>query len=88
MRRHRGGRTSWACVSCGLSSAHLPHTHVRHRGREGLTEKFADLVGVGSYFGQVVDEQQHGRQRKDTGEEAEIPELHQELDVLCKQALR
>ncbi|KAG7268141.1 LOW QUALITY PROTEIN: hypothetical protein CRUP_010095 [Coryphaenoides rupestris] len=36
---------------------------------------------------QVVEEQQHGGQRVDAGEQAEVAELHQQLNVLPEQAL-
>ena len=68
-------------------SADPPHAHVCRRGGEGLAEELADLVGVRSDLRQVIDEQQYGRQRIHTGEKTQIPKLHQELDVFCKQAL-
>lgn len=70
-----------------MRRAHLPDAHVSHRGEEGFTEELADLIGIGSDLCDVVDEQQHSRQRIHTGEQTQIPKLHQELDVLCKQAL-
>lgn len=67
--------------------ADLPHAHVGHGGGERFAEELADLVGVRPDLREVVDEQQHGRQRIHTGEQAQITKLHQELNVLCKQAL-
>lgn len=78
------------CVSfllCIVFPADLPHAHVSRRGRKWLAEKLADLVGIRSDLCKVVDEQQHGRQRIHAGEKTQIPKLHQELDVLPKQAL-
>lgn len=69
-------------------SAHLPHAHVGHRGRKRFAEEFAHLVGVRADLCEVIDEQQHGRQRKHTGKQTQVAKLHQELNVLCKQALR
>lgn len=70
-----------------LFPADLPDPHVSHREAEGFAEQFADLVGVRSDLSEVINEQQHGRQRKHTGEKTQIPKLHQELNVFCKQSL-
>lgn len=70
-----------------LDFADLPHAHIGHRGGERFAEELADLVGVRPDFREVIDEQQHGRQWVDAGEKTQITKLHQELNVLCEQAL-
>lgn len=67
--------------------ADLPHAHVGHGGGERFTEELADLVGVRPDLCEVIDEQQHGSQRIYAREKTQIAKLHQELNVLCKQAL-
>ena len=75
-------------LKCRKRGADLPDPHARHGSGEGLLEQLAHLVGVGADLRQVVDEQQHSGERVHAREQAEVAELHQELNVLCKQALR
>lgn len=65
----------------------LPYAHVAHRGRERLVKELAKFVGVCPNLCEVIEQQQGGGQRVYTGEQTQVPELNQKLNVFCKQAL-
>lgn len=66
----------------------LPHPHIGHWCREWLAEQFANLVGIPWDLCDIVEEQEDGGERVHTGEQTQISKLHQQLNVLCKQALK
>lgn len=70
-----------------IAMSDLPYAHIGHGGREGLVEEFAKFVSVCPDLCEVIEQQQRGGQRVDAGEQTQVPELNQKLNVLGKQAL-
>lgn len=74
---------------CLLTSVqhHLPDSYICSGVRERSLEHAAHLEGIGVNLGDVVEHHQHSSQRVDAGEQADVTEQQELLQVVVKRSL-